>query len=137
MPRPRPRFRDIGAAMLVQDSEESRMHVSTLVRRCSALLVVLVAASACSDAPMAPRATERPAFDIQALQPQASRGSSQNEDASTQSGDEDNVTRITIDPNVSRTYSFGDNWIYFPARSVCDPVTSGYGPGTWELPCAP
>jgi len=86
---------------------------------------------------MAPRATERPAFDIQALQPQASRGSSQNEDASTQSGDEDNVTRITIDPNVSRTYSFGDNWIYFPARSVCDPVTSGYGPGTWELPCAP
>ncbi|MFL5613482.1 MAG: hypothetical protein ACJ796_07480 [Gemmatimonadaceae bacterium] len=112
------------------------MHVSMLVRRCSALLVVLVAASACSDAPMAPRATERPAFDIQALQPLDSRGSSQSGSLSGQASD-DNVATLTIDPNVSRTYAFGQNWIYFPARSICDPNTSGYGPGTWDLPCAP
>jgi hypothetical protein len=87
---------------------------------------------------MAPRATpERPAFDIQALQPLASRGSSQTDDAAAQMSGDDNVATFTIDPNVSRTYAFGQNWIYFPARSICDPTTSGYGPGTWDLPCAP
>lgn len=25
----------------------------------------------------------------------------------------------------------------FPANAVCDPSTSGYGPGTWDAPCTP
>jgi hypothetical protein len=45
------------------------------------------------------------------------------------------VATFTIDPNVSRTYAFGDNWIYFPARSICDPATSGYGVTFWDTPC--
>jgi hypothetical protein len=111
------------------------MHVSTLVRRCSALLVVLAAASACSDAPMAPRAAERPAFDIDALQPESVRGGQGNKTA-LEGSDTDSVLTLTVDPNVSRTYAFGENWIYFPARSICDPSTSGYGIGTWDAPCA-
>ena len=110
------------------------MLVSTMVRRCSALLAVLVVASACSDAPMAPRAQERPAFDIQALQPLDSRIESPSRRG--QDGDSNTVT-LTIDPNVSRTYAFGQNWIYFPARSICDPATSGYGVGLWDTPCTP
>jgi len=110
------------------------MHVSTLVRRCSALLVVLAAASACSDAPMAPRATEQPAFDIQALQPDLSRGGKGGKTALA-GGDTDNVLTFTVDPNASRTYAFGDNWVYFPARSICDPSSSGYGIGMWDTPC--
>ena len=110
------------------------MHVSTLVRRCSALLVVLAAASACSDAPMAPRATERPAFDIDALQPESFRGGRGSE-AALSASDTDNVVTLTIDPNVSRTYAFGENWVYFPARSICDPATAGYGIGLWDTPC--
>jgi hypothetical protein len=110
------------------------MHVSTLVRRSSALLVVLVAATACSDAPMAPRATaERPAFDVQALQPTNYRGGV----SGGPSQDDSNTTLLTIDPNVSRTYAFGQSWIYFPAHSICDPATSGYGIGLWDTPCTP
>ena len=110
------------------------MHVSTLVRRCSALLVVLAAATACSDAPLAPRALpERPAFDIDALQPESFRGGQRK--TALAGGDTDNVLTFSVDPNVSRTYSFGENWIYFPARSICDPATSGYGLGMWDTPC--
>ena len=110
------------------------MHVSTLVRRYSALLVVLAAASACSDAPMAPSATERPAFDIDALQPESFRGGKVGKTALAP-GDTDNVLVFSVDPNVSKTYAFGENWVYFPARSICDPATSDYGIGTWDTPC--
>ena len=110
------------------------MHVSTLVRRSAALLVILVAASACSDATSAPRAAQPPAFDVQALQPEASRSS---DAASSAQVGEDNVATLTIDPNVSRSYAFGLNWIYFPAHSVCDPSTSGYGVTLWDTPCTP
>ena len=109
------------------------MLVSTLVRRSGAFVVVLAAATACSDAPMAPRATqERPAFDVQTLQPSDIRAGG----GLGLSGDS-NITVLTIDPNVSRTDAFGQSWIYFPARSICDPATSGYGIGLWDTPCTP
>ena len=110
------------------------MHVSTLVRRCSTLLVVLAAASACSDAPVAPSAPERPAFDIDALQPQLYKGG-QGGYTTVAGSDTSSVLTFTVDPNVSRTYAFGENWVYFPARSICDPATSGYGIGKWDTPC--
>jgi len=111
------------------------MHVSTPVRRSLALLLVLAATSACSDATSAPRAAERPAFDLEALQPEASRSDGDSYGQANRYEVDDNVTRLTIDPNVSRTYTFGQNWIYFPARSICDPATSGYGPTLWDTPC--
>jgi len=117
------------------------MHVSMQVRRGIALLIVLAAASACSDATSAPRPAERPAFDIQALQPEFSRGPGYGgpgtRDSRSSPGTDENVTTLRIDPNVSRTYAFGENWIYFPAHSICDPATSGYGPTLWDSPCTP
>jgi hypothetical protein len=111
------------------------MLVSTLVRRSSALIAIVGIATACSDAPMAPRATpERPAFDIQALQPTDARGGPGGHELSQT---DSNITVFTIDPNASRTYAFGQNWIYFPAHSICDPATSGYGMGLWDTPCTP
>jgi hypothetical protein len=98
------------------------------------LLVVLAAASACSDAPNAPRAQERPAFDIEGLQPLDSRSGSGYGLGTTS---QDTIQTLRIDPNVSRTYAFGENWIYFPMRSICDPATSGYGPTLWDAPCTP
>jgi hypothetical protein len=115
------------------------MHVSTLVRRSVALLIAVAAASACSDATNAPRLAERPAFDVQSLQPLATRAGGPRD---TQGGPgatnlDSNTTTLTIDPNVSRTYAFGENWIYFPAHSICDPATSGYGPSLWDARCTP
>jgi hypothetical protein len=112
------------------------MHVSMQVRRSIALLVVLAATSACSDATSPPRATARPAFDVQALQPLDSRHDGGPRGAKI-GGADDNVLTLTIDPNVSRTYAFGENWIYFPAHSICDPATSGYGLTLWDMPCTP
>jgi hypothetical protein len=114
------------------------MHVSTLIRHRAALLAVLATAAACSDATVAPKPAERPAFDIQALQPLDSRdgGPSGSSAYYKESGNE-NVATLTINPNVSWTYAFGEHWIYFPARSICDPATSGYGPTLWDTPCTP
>lgn len=116
------------------------MHVSTLVRRSAALFAVLVVASACSDTTSAPRAAERPAFDVQSLQPEAvrtpgGRGGRGGPGSHHQGPSEDNTATLTIDPNASRTYAFGQNWIYFPAHSICDPATSGYGMTLWDTPC--
>ena len=111
------------------------MHVSTLIRRRAALVVVVAIAAACSDAPIAPPAAQGPAFDIQALQPAASRGGGPDGGPAYKKDGDETVATLTIDPNVSRTYAFGEHWIYFPARSICDPATSGYGPTLWDTPC--
>ena len=119
------------------------MHVSKLVRRSAALLLVLAAASACSDGPSGPRAaTPRAPYDVATLQPLDARGGVSAEMQGTRgpkaaNSDSENVLAITVDPNVSRAYAFGQNWIYFPAHSICDPATSGYGIGTWDTPCTP
>jgi len=34
-------------------------------------------------------------------------------------------------------FSIGNNAVYFPANSICDPATSSYGVGTWDAPCTP
>ena len=110
------------------------MHVSTMVRRSIAVLAVLITASACSDATNAPRAVQRPAFDISALQPEASRtGNGKGQGAKLDTTEK--VTTLTIDPNTSGVYAFGENWIYFPAHSICDPATSGYASTLWDAPC--
>lgn len=44
------------------------------------------------------------------------------------------TTVFTIDPAGGRV-KVGDFWLDYPASSVCNPETSGYGPETWELPC--
>lgn len=115
------------------------MHVSMLVRRSAALLVVAAAVSACSDAPSAPQAAVRSApYDVSSLQPLDARGDASGPALRGPRGaasDTENTLDITVDPNVSRSYAFGQNWIYFPAHSICDPATSGYGIGTWDTPC--
>ena len=118
------------------------MPVSRLVRRSAALLVVLAAASACSDGPSAPRAaTSRAPYDVATLQPLDARGGVSaamgGPNGRSAGSDSENVLAITVDPSVSRAYAFGQNWIYFPALSICDPATSGYGIGTWDTPCTP
>lgn len=44
---------------------------------------------------------------------------------------------VTIDPRRDNVYSDGTTSVRFPAGSICDPATSGYGPGMWDAPCAP
>jgi hypothetical protein len=112
------------------------MHVSTLVRRTVALLAISSIASACSDAPTAPATAERPGFYDAALQLSDSRYGWQSHGRGNGNGVSGDKS-ITIDPNSSKVYWFGDNWIYFPASSICDPLASAYGLGLWDMPCQP
>ncbi len=43
---------------------------------------------------------------------------------------------FTVGPHGG-VFFVGNNAVYFPARSICDPATSSYGPGTWDSPCEP
>jgi hypothetical protein len=108
------------------------MHVSMPIPRRTVLIALLAAAGACSDRLSAPP-TARPAFDIQALQPLESKTDKGSKPVKIDSSKK----TLTIDPNVSRTYAFGEDWVYFPAHSICDPATSGYGPSYWDQPCTP
>jgi hypothetical protein len=41
---------------------------------------------------------------------------------------------FTVGP-AGGVFFVGSNAVFFPARSVCDPATSSYGPDTWDAPC--
>lgn len=43
---------------------------------------------------------------------------------------------FTVTPSGGM-FSLGNNAVYFPANSICDPATSSYGPGTWDDACTP
>jgi hypothetical protein len=40
-------------------------------------------------------------------------------------------------PEDGAIQRIGDHMIVIPADGICDPETSGYGRGTWDLPCDP
>lgn len=45
---------------------------------------------------------------------------------------------FTVLPQYTTSASLGQgNWIVFPPSSICDPVTSGYGPEYWDESCQP
>jgi hypothetical protein len=43
---------------------------------------------------------------------------------------------FTVTPSGGM-FALGNNAVYFPAGSICDPETSSYGPGHWDEPCTP
>jgi hypothetical protein len=43
---------------------------------------------------------------------------------------------FTVTPSGGM-FSLGNNAVYFPANSICDPATSSYGPGHWDDACTP
>ncbi|AHG87937.1 hypothetical protein J421_0400 [Gemmatirosa kalamazoonensis] len=87
------------------------------------LVAMMALVTACSDSPTEAAGTSRPratsAFDKTG--------------AAT-----DPKTETFVYDGRARTQSFGDGHsVRFDANSVCDPKTSGYGPGTWDQPCTP
>lgn len=41
---------------------------------------------------------------------------------------------FTVGPQGG-TFFIGNNAVVFPAKAICDPALSSYGPGTWDSPC--
>jgi hypothetical protein len=52
--------------------------------------------------------------------------------------DDDSSTYvIQVDPRRDNYLQFGAHSLWLPAHSICDPATSSYGMGTWDLECSP
>ena len=45
------------------------------------------------------------------------------------------VEQFVIDPREWTSRTLGEHKINFPAASICDPATSTYGIGEWDVPC--
>lgn len=46
------------------------------------------------------------------------------------------VTQFTVTP-AGGVFYVGNHAVVFPANSICDPATSTYGEGQWDVPCTP
>lgn len=42
---------------------------------------------------------------------------------------------INVNPTVTQSFLFGVHMVTFPANTICNPATSGYGSATWLSPC--
>ena len=91
-------------------------------------LVTMLAVAGCQDSLSAPQGGSAAPVSM-SLAPAGSPQLSLNVDASS-SDDVD----FTVTPNGG-TFVLGSNAVVFPARSICDPSVSSYGPGTWDQPC--
>jgi len=100
------------------------------LRTLAAALAVAALVAACSDSAVGPRgaAGSRSAPTVAAP--------FQLTESQLDSSNVEWVGSIQISPNGT-SYADGVNAIVFPAGSVCDPATSGYGPELWDAPCAP
>jgi hypothetical protein len=109
------------------------MHVSMLVRSL-AVTVALAALGACSDSPISPaEGASRAISSDEVAVPSLSRSSGNVAIRVVDS----NTIAFQIDPNKDQTVGAGGNSLVFPAYSICDPSTSGYGVDLWDAPCKP
>jgi hypothetical protein len=44
--------------------------------------------------------------------------------------------QFTVDPTKSQSFTFGAHMVKFPAYTICNPSTSGYGASTWLNSCS-
>lgn len=106
------------------------MRVSMMIRA-GVLAGIAATFAACTEAPSAPRVTRAPGLSVSATSSSAVGRGRPNLDSTVQ------TTSFVVDPTVSQTYKFGNHAVRFPAYSICDPATSGYGESLWDSPCTP
>ena len=113
------------------------MHVSTLVRWGAVLSIAGLALTACSDNPSAPSAQPK-RFSSNAAQEAWLLANGGPERAGRGKPDKTNdvqTRQFVVDPSQATTIRAGDHWVTFPAYSICNPATSGYGEDLWDAPC--
>lgn len=112
------------------------MRVSTMVRTATALALAAGGLAACSDSTSAPArakfATGGATLDRN--EPGHDRGESGHGKNNTRNS---SSAQYTVDPTRPTTLNFGEHTVTFPAGSICDPATSGYGESLWDAPCTP
>jgi len=116
------------------------MRVSTMVRWGTAIAVAVLAA-ACADTATAPPKVAPPPSNLSGHQLETwllSNGGVQRDGRGRSDMVNDKWSQdFTIDPTKPAQIKAGDHIVSFPANSICDPATSGYGPDLWDAPCSP
>ena len=97
----------------------------------STLVTMAMVASACSETVVAPSAESPSAPASMALAPEGRPSLSLAGGAALNT-----ATDFTVGA-MGGVFRVGNNAVVFPANSICDPATSGYGAGTWDSSCAP
>jgi hypothetical protein len=115
------------------------MRTPKLARFTASRLVLLAAGAlllgACRDQVTAPA----PLPDNAAVASTPERESSFQPTAATKAlfGVVDGTYAVAFDPTRNQSFSLGPNHLDIPANSVCNLLTSGYGPSFWNTPCSP
>jgi hypothetical protein len=115
------------------------MRVSMLVRWGTALAAAIMLA-ACSDTATAPpSAPARPRLSDKQFEQWLLDNGGASRDGRGRKDRTDSVWTqdFVVDPTQPSTIKAGDHKVFFPANSICDPATSGYGEDVWDAPCAP
>ncbi len=106
------------------------MTARPIVQRVGLLLAVVSILSACNaDSSTTPAAPARTPEASAPLMPQ-------NADKALY-GVVDGVYSVTFDPRYDQNFYLGNHRLSIPANSVCNLLTSGYGPSTWNRTCTP
>jgi len=95
--------------------------------RCSGRLfaaVLVLGTAACIDTPTAPRSVNVPEGAPNAMV------------AINRMAPDSTSATFTVNGNGG-IFSMGPHHVYFPARAICDPAKSSYGPTEWDKPCEP
>ena len=115
------------------------MRVSMMVRWGTALAAAVMLA-ACSDTATAPpSAPARPRLSDKQFEQWLLDNGGVSRDGRGRNNKTDSVwtKSFVVDPTQPTTIRVGDHSVYFPANSICDPATSGYGESLWDSPCTP
>ena len=117
------------------------MRVSMLVRWGTALTAAAVLVAGCADTATAPpsAAAARPRLSNQMFEQWLldNGGVSRDGRGRKNKSDDSWAQDFVIDPTQPATIKAGDHVVTFPANSICDPATSGYGEDKWDAPCSP
>jgi hypothetical protein len=114
------------------------MRVSMLVRWSTALAAIVVVA-ACADTATAPPPAARPRLSFGSYEQWLLDNGGVSRDGRGRNNKTDSVWSrdFVVDPTRWQQIRAGDHTVTFPAYSICDPATSGYGEDMWDAPCSP
>lgn len=115
------------------------MRVSMLVRWGTALGAAMLLAACADTATAPPSAPARPRLSNNQFEQWLLDNGGVSRDGRGRSNKTDSVWTkdFVVDPTQPATIKAGDHVVQFPANSICDPATSGYGETMWDQPCAP
>jgi hypothetical protein len=95
--------------------------------------------AACADSATAPSTAARPRLSFSGNEQWLldNGGLSRDGRGRQNKNDSVNTKDFVIDPTQASQIRLGDHLVQFPANSICDPATSGYGQDLWDAPCTP